>query len=108
MEDNIVLVEGRLSIREDEDTKIVARDIKEFGEQKKNILILDITNADDAQKEKLRGAIKFFNGEKNNIQVEIINGERKDMAGGIFLNTNETLMQFKEILGDENARVEQM
>lgn len=30
------------------------------------------------------------------------------MAGGIFLNTNETLMQFKEILGDENARVEQM
>jgi DNA polymerase-3 subunit alpha len=108
MEDNIVLVEGRLSIREDEDTKIVARDIKEFGEQKKNVLILDITNADDAQKEKLRGAIKFFNGEKNNIQVEIINGERKDMAGGIFLNTNETLMQFKEILGDENARIEQM
>lgn len=33
------------------------------------------------KKKKLRGAIKFFNGEKNNIQVEIINGERKDMAG---------------------------
>lgn len=60
MEDNIVLVEGRLSIREDEDTKIVARDIKEFGEQKKNILILDITNADDAQKEKATWRYKIF------------------------------------------------
>ena len=28
IDENIVLVEGRLSIREDEDTKIVAREIK--------------------------------------------------------------------------------
>ena len=115
MEDNIVLVDGRLSIREDEDIKIVARDIKEFGEQKKKVLVLDITNTDDEQKEKLRGAIRFFSGEKNNIQVEIINGEKKDMAGGIFLNNisntgenNETLREFKDIIGDENARVEEI
>ena len=115
MEDNIVLVDGRLSIREDEDTKIVARDIKEFGEQKKKILVLDITNTDDEQKEKLRGAIRFFSGEKNNIQVQIINGEKKDMAGGIFLNNisntgenNETLRELKDIVGEENARVEEI
>ena len=115
MEDNIVLVDGRLSIREDEDIKIVARDIKEFGEQKKKVLVLDITNTDDEQKEKLRGAIRFFSGEKNNIQVEIINGEKKDMAGGIFLNNisntgenNETLREFKDIVGEENARVEEI
>ena len=115
MEDNIVLVDGRLSIREDEDIKIVARDIKEFGEQKKKVLVLDITNTDDEQKEKLRGAIRFFSGEKNNIQVEIINGEKKDMAGGIFLNNisntgenNETLRELKDIVGEENARVEEI
>lgn len=107
MEDNIVLVDGRLSIREDEDTKIVAREIREFGEQKRRVLNLDITNIDDNQKEKLRGAIKFFTGEKNNIQVQIINGERKDMAGGIYLN-NETLEQFQDIIGFENARVEEI
>ena len=115
MEDNIVLVDGRLSIREDEDTKIVARDIKEFGEQKKKVLVLDITNTNDEQKEKLRGAIRFFSGEKNNIQVQIINGEKKDMAGGIFLNNisntgenNETLRELKDIVGEENARVEEI
>ena len=107
MEDNIVLVDGRLSIREDEDTKIVAREIKEFGEQKKKILMLDITNIDDEHKEKLRGAIKFFSGERNNIPIQIINGERRDMAGGIYLN-NQTLEEFKEIVGNENARVEEV
>ena len=104
MEDNIVLVDGRLSIREDEDTKIVAREIKEFGEQKKKVLTLDITNSNEEQKEKLRGAIRFFAGERNNIPIQIINGERKDMAGGIFL-TNQTLEEFKEIVGEENANV---
>ena len=107
LEDNIVLVEGRLSIREDEDTKIVAREIKEFGEQKKNILVLDITNLDDEGKEKLRGAIKFFAGERNNIPIQILNGDKKDMAGGIYL-TNQVLEEFKEIIGSENARIEEM
>ena len=106
MEDNIVLVDGRLSIREDEDTKIVAREIKEFGEQKKKILELNITNLTDEQKEKLRGAIKFFSGERNNIQIEIVNGEKKDMAGGIYL-TDAILEEFKNIVGDENARIEE-
>ena len=110
MEDNIVLIEGRLSIREDEDIKIVAREIKEFGEQKKNILTLDITNTNDEQKEKLRGAIKFFSGERNNIPIQIINGEKKDMAGGIFAgnisDNNETIEEFEDIIGKENVRVE--
>ena len=106
MEDNIVLVDGRLSVREDEDTKIVAREIKEFGEQKKKVLILDITNLNDEQKEKLRGAIKFFSGEKNNIPIQIVNGAKKDMAGGIYLS-GTTLEEFKEIAGEENATVEE-
>ena len=104
MEDNIVLVDGRLSIREDEDTKIVAREIQEFGEQKKKIFTLNITGTDDEQKEKLRGAIKFFSGDSNNIPIQIINGEKKDMAGGIHL-TGQVLEEFKEIIGDENAKV---
>ena len=115
MEDNIVLVDGRLSIREDEDTKIVAREIKEFVEQKKKILVLDITNLDDVHKEKLIGAIKFFSGEKNNIPIQIINGDKKDMAGGIYLNNlgntsqnSETLQELQEIVGEENAKIVEM
>ena len=77
MVDNIVLVEGRLSIREDEETKIVAREIKEFGVQKKKMLSLNITDLNDEKKEQLRGAIKFFTGEMNNIQLQIVNRRKK-------------------------------
>ena len=104
MEDNIVLVDGRLSIREDEDTKIVAREIREFGEQKKKIFTLDITNINGEQKEKLRGAIKFFSGDSNNMPIQIINGDRKDMAGGIHF-TPQVLEEFKEIIGAENVDI---
>ncbi len=100
--DNIVLVEGRLSLREDEEPKIVAKTIQEFIEVKKKILELDITNLDENVKTKLKGAILFFTGEKNNIQIQIKNGEKLDKAGGIYLTT-EILKQFQEIVGEENA-----
>ena len=76
VEENIVIVDGRLSIREDDTTTIIANEIKDFGEQKQNILILDITNSDEKEKDKLRGAIKYFNGDKSNINVFVkINDE---------------------------------
>lgn len=89
VEDNIILVEGRLSVREDEDTKIVARDIKEFAVQKKKILSITITNLDEKHRNQLKGAIKFFSGDKNNIQIQIINGEEKKICRrNIFDNCN--------------------
>ena len=61
MEDRVVLVEGRLSIREDDEPKIVASTIKEFGAITKNkALIINITNLDNKQKAKLRGALKTY------------------------------------------------
>ena len=114
--DNIVLVEGRLSIREDEDIKIVANTIVDFEnitkleEQKEKarapkILTLDIQNATEEQKNKLRGAIKFFSGEKNNIAVQIQDAEGLKPCGTIYLD-KEILQEFKEILGDENVTLD--
>ena len=107
VEDNIVLVDGRLSVREDDDTKIVAREIKEFGVQKKKILSINISNLNEEGKERLRGAIKFFSGDRNNIQIQIVNNDRKDMAGGIFLN-EEIFNEFKEIVGEDNVKIEEI
>ena len=100
--DNIVLVEGRLSIREDEDVKIVARDVKELSEAeyKQKILRINITNLDENAKKKLRGALKFFSGEKNNTPVQVINDENILDCGTIYLN-KEILEEFKELMGQE-------
>lgn len=106
IEDNIVLVEGRLSIREDEDTKIVASKITKFGAKSSHCLCIDITSLSEQQKEKLRGAIKFFAGDRNNIAVKIINGEKSVMSGGIFVN-EEIINEFKQIAGYDNVKVEE-
>lgn len=126
LEENIVLIDGRLSIREDEPVKIVANDITEFNENIENtksiansvgasiarpqnsnkpkVLILDITNANEIQKDKLRGAIKFFSGDKNNIAVSVKNGEKLLPCGAIYLS-QEILEQFKEIVGEGNIEL---
>ena len=104
-DETIVLVEGRLSIREDEDVKIVANKIFEFkgdvSSRASNVLKINITSLSEEQKDRLRGAIKFFAGDKNNVRIDIQNGERVDSAGGVFMN-EEILKEFKEIVGEEN------
>ena len=105
IDENIVLVEGRLSIREDENTKIVAREIKKFEDTKSKSLYINITNLTENQKDKLRGALKFFTGDKNNVPVVIINGERHDPAGGLYV-TKDILEELQKIVGQENAKIE--
>ncbi len=95
IEENIVLVEGRLSIREDDTTTIIANEIKDFGEQKQKIYTLDITHASEEQKEKLRGALRYFSGDKNNRNVQIKIGEETKPCGQIYLTE-----QIEKILQD--------
>ena len=106
VEENIVIVDGRLSIREDDRTTIIASEIKEFGEQKQKLLILDITKSSEEEKEKLRGAIRYFNGDRNNIGVKIKIGEELKPCGNLYL-TDEILNIFKDIIGKENALIQE-
>lgn len=110
LQDNIVLVEGRLSIREDDDIKIVANNIKELksenGEktEARKSLKINISNLDEERKNKLRGALKFFTGDKNNIQLIIITEDQEKPAGGIYL-TDAIFSELQEIVGQENIKI---
>ena len=115
IEDNIIFIDGRLSIREDEPVKIVANNIIEFNEnnmkseidkfgkfaKSANKISINISSLSEEQKTKLRGAIKFFSGDRVNMKLEIIdNGEVKP-CGAIYAN-EKILNVFKEIVGEEN------
>lgn len=114
IEDNIVLIEGRLSIKEEEQSAtIIANKIMDFhanGEGnhtavaiEKRTIQFHITNLTEAQKDRLRGAIKFFTGDRNNMAIEIVNGQKTDKAGAIY--SNETIIQeFEELIGKENIQ----
>ena len=107
IDENIVVVEGRLSIREDEEPKIVAKTISAFTETKAKVFEVDITEADEEKRNKLKGAIYFFQGDKNNIQLQIVNGEKVNKAGGIYM-TPEILKQFEELLGEGKAVIKEV
>ena len=102
IEENIVMVQGRLSIREDSTTTIIANDIRDFRQNKAKILTLDITTANEEEKDKLRGAIKFFNGDKNNINVQIKIDKEYKPCGQIYL-TKDILKIFEDILTAERV-----
>ncbi len=117
VDDNIVLVEGRLSVREDEPVKIVATNVKEFVEteeieiEKEQIklnsiktLNINISNLTEEQKTRLRGAIKFFSGDKVNVKLEITDNDEIKPCGAIFL-TDKILEVFKEIVSEENVKI---
>lgn len=104
VEESIVMVEGRLSIREDDEPKIVARTIKPFGDNTQKILTIDINGMDELQKDKLRGIIRFFHGERNNMPVQIMEDGDIKPCGGIYL-TDEILKEFEETVGKERIEI---
>ena len=108
IDENVVIVDGRLSVREDEAIKIVANNIKELkkDEEKpsKKILTLDITDSNEQEKAKLRGAIKFFSGDKNNMPVQVKIGENLKPCGAIYL-TDKILEEFEKIVGKDRAKI---
>ena len=60
VEDNIVLIDGRLSIREDEETKIVASQISKLSEKKQKVLSINVTRINRNTKRKIKRCIKIF------------------------------------------------
>ena len=102
VEENIVLIKGRLSLRDEENATIIANSITNFGPKKRKVLNINITNLDEPTKKKLRGAIKYFTGEMNNIAVVVQDGDKELKCGAIYL-TEEIFKVFKEIVGEENV-----
>ncbi len=107
IEENIVLVKGRLSIREGEKTTIIANEITNFGTKKRKVLSIDITNLTEEQKKKLRGAIKYFSGDMNNIAVEVQDGENSLKCGGIYL-TDRIFKVFQDVAGEEVVKLKEV
>ena len=96
VEENIVVVDGRLSIREDQEPTIIANEIKDLGEEKPKVVTFDITDFTEVQKEKLRCAIKYFSGDRNNMNVQVKVGEDIRPCGAIYYN-DEIKKIFEEI-----------
>ena len=106
-EEKIVLVDGRLSIREDEPTKIIATNIKEMVSEDTGIskININITDFSEEDKEKLRNFIRHYSKQTNpETKVEVtVNTEIRD-CGNIFID-DEILKKLYEMFGEDNIKV---
>ncbi len=96
-EENVVMIDGRLSIREDDSTTIIINELKDFEHQDLKTIRLDITNISEQKKQKLRAAIKYFSGNQNNANIEVKIGNEIRSCGQIYLN-EEIEKLFNEIV----------
>lgn len=78
--------------------------IENLTEKKEKKLVLDIRGLDEETKERLRGALRFFMGDRSNMKVEIIDEEGNKPCGAIFM-IKDTREQFEEILGKERVQI---
>ena len=106
-EEKIVLIEGRLSVREDEPTKIVASTIKEMIADEDTIsnIVVDITDFSEDKKQELREAIRYYAKQPNSeVKVEVlVNGEARD-CGKIFADKS-VVRKWTEIFGESNIKI---
>ena len=70
-------------------------------------MVLEITDLDENQKDKLRGAIKYFSGDRNNIKVKIKVDDELKSCGAIYL-TEEILKVFQDIVGKKNVEIKKI
>ena len=113
VEDCIVYIEGRLSIRDDEPTKIIVSSVKELNKFENTLsavnnsvkeIVINITNFNENQKQRLRGLIKFFSGDTSNVKVFVKENDKELPCGAILLN-NKILEEIKDIAGSENIKL---
>ena len=106
IEENIVYVDGRLSIREDEPTKIIASNIKEIIDSsyyKK--VVVDINDFSEEKKEALRNFIRTYS-KTQNLTTEFyvkVDGEEKS-CGKIYMD-GEIKNRLYLTFGEENIEI---
>ena len=67
-------------------------------------VIVDITDFDEEQKNKLRGIIKFFSGDRANVKIAVREDGDVKPCGAILMD-NKILNIFKELAGDINVEL---
>ena len=115
LEENIIAVNGRISIREDQDVAIIANSFKEINDIKiqenpnsfvGKTLAIDIIDFNEARKAKLRGAIRFFISDRNNLKVAVKQSDDKISSCGAIFANSDTIQAFKNIAGEDKVTIQ--
>ncbi|MGI6778313.1 MAG: DNA polymerase III subunit alpha [Acetivibrionales bacterium] len=106
-EESIVLINGRVSMKEDEQPKIIADGVKPLKKRRMRKIYLNVNDYGDKElMDSLKSLLKYFNG---NTPVYFYNGESKKAViteKDCWVNPNEQLLsELRTRIGEENVKV---
>jgi DNA polymerase-3 subunit alpha len=107
VEDNTVVISGRLSVKEDESPKVICMEAKPLADMKQKKLYIKITKSVNTDLiDSLKPLLKYFNG---NTPVCIYNeGDKKPsvLEKDYWANLHDCLLEeLKERFGEQNVKV---
>ena len=94
-ETDIVVVEGEISVKDEEHVNIIANNVYKLENDKYlgKIFEVDITNLTREEKDKLKVLIRTFNNKKNNVKIQVNDNGKIIPCGSMFLD-DEVLKRF--------------
>lgn len=97
-EDDIVVIDGKVSIKDEENINIIANSIYKIETDKYlgKTLRIDITDLSREKREGLKTLIRTFNNNNNNALIEVKDNDKIIPCGKIFLN-DEILQKFSKL-----------
>lgn len=101
-DENLILVNARVSVRSDQDLSIVVNSVAELENEKDKYIDIEVYKLSDSQKALLRKWIVENRKNDGDVEVFVLNGENREhlSCGKVFINNN-SFNKFKEIV-DEN------
>lgn len=101
-DENLILVNARVSVRSDQDLSIVINSVAELENEKDKYIDIEVYKLSDSQKALLRKWIVENRKNDGDVEVFVLNGENREhlSCGKVFINNN-SFNKFKEIV-DEN------
>ena len=101
-DENIILVNARVSVRSDQDLSIVVNSVAELENEKDKYIDIEVYKLSDSKKALLRKWIVENRKNDGDVEIFVLNGENQEhlSCGKVFINNN-SFNKFKEIV-DEN------
>ena len=101
-DENIILVNARVSVRSDQDLSIVVNSVSELKNEKDRYIDIEVYKLSDSQKNELRKWIVENRKNDGDVEIFVLNGENQlHLSCGKVCINNNSFNKFKEIV-DEN------
>ena len=105
-DENIILVNARVSVRSDQDLSIVVNSVSELKNEKDRYIDIEVYKLSDSQKNELRKWIVENRKNDGDVEIFILNGENQlHLSCGKVCINNNSFNKFKEIVDESYYKI---